>query len=262
MTGNQIANYIKSTPDTEKAVLLYGNDEHEIYWLGIPEHTAFRSNIYLIKSGSQALIVDPGHQAYFERVRHRVAQIMDPAQVCGLIICHQDPDVAASMTDWLRFNPKLQILTSPRTQVLLPYYGTGSYTWHDIVEEPFFTFSNDKRIRFVEAPFLHFAGAFTSYDETSGFLMSGDVWAAIQLEWQLVTNDFEEHRSVLDLFHLDYMASNIACRGFVESLRPLQINAILPQHGSIIDSSDIPAALAYLESLTCGTDIIYPHITA
>ncbi|MCP3666507.1 MAG: MBL fold metallo-hydrolase [Gammaproteobacteria bacterium] len=262
MANNHISDYRQPDYDKEKQVLLYDHEDHEIYWLGIQEHTAFRSNIYLIKSGDQAIIVDPGHRAYFKKIYQQVEQIIDPSLVCGLILCHQDPDVAASMPDWLTVNPELQVLTSPRTQVLLPYYGTSNYAWHDVVEEPFFTFSNGKRLRFIEAPFLHFSGAFTTYDITSSFLMSGDVWAAIQLEWSLVVDNFEEHKTVLDLFHVDYMASNIACRGLVEKLRTLQINAILPQHGSIIDSSDVPAALAYLETLVCGTDIIYPHITS
>ncbi len=44
MTDNHIADYLKPNSDTEKPVLLYGNEEHEIYWLGIQEHTAFQSN--------------------------------------------------------------------------------------------------------------------------------------------------------------------------------------------------------------------------
>ncbi len=260
MATNKIADYLQPNFDTKDIVMLYEADEHQIYWLGIQEYTAFRSNVYLIKSGDQAIIVDPGHRAFFEKVYQRVEQIMDPMQVCGLIICHQDPDVAASMPDWLQINPDMQILTSPRTQVLLPYYGTGKYAWHDIVTEPFFAFSNGKGLRFIEAQFLHFSGAFTTYDETSSFLFSGDVWAAIQLEWNLVIKDFEEHQSSLDLFHIDYMASNKACRGFVEKIRKYKINALLPQHGSIINSTDVPAALTYLEELICGTDILYPHL--
>ncbi|MCG8026058.1 MAG: MBL fold metallo-hydrolase [Candidatus Thiodiazotropha endolucinida] len=182
MKGNHIAEYRDVDPDTERPVLLYSDEVHEIYWLGIPEHTAFRSNIYLIKSGEEAIIVDPGHQAYFEKTRERVAQVVDPAMVSGLIICHQDPDVAASMPQWLEVNPEMAVLTTPRTQVLLPYYGVGKYHWHDVVEEPSYTFKSGKRIHFTEAPYLHFAGAFTSFDESSGFLFSGDIWAAIQLD--------------------------------------------------------------------------------
>ncbi|PVV18697.1 MAG: hypothetical protein B6D74_16010 [gamma proteobacterium symbiont of Ctena orbiculata] len=261
MKGNHIAEYRYVDPDTKNPVLLYSDEVHEIYWLGIPEHTAFRSNIYLIKSGEEALIVDPGHQAYFEKTRSRVKQIMDPARVSGLIICHQDPDVAASITQWLQLNPAMQIITSPRTNVLLPYYGASDYRWHNVVDDSSFIFKSGRRIKFIEAPFLHFAGAFTSFDESSGFLLSGDIWAAIQLEWRLIVDDFEQHASVLDLFHLDYMGSNIACRGYVEKLQDYRIDAILPQHGSIIDSANVESALLYLDSLICGTDIIYPHLT-
>ncbi len=261
MNGNHIAEYRNIDPDTKSPVLLYGDKAHEIYWLGIPEHTAFRSNIYLIRSGDEALIVDPGHQAYFEKTLERVSQIMDPAQVSGLIVCHQDPDVAASITQWINRNPLTKIITSPRTNVLLPYYGARDYHWHNVVDDSSYSFKSGKQIHFIEAPFLHFAGAFASYDESSGFLLSGDIWAAIQLEWRLIVNDFEDHEPVLDLFHLDYMASNLACRGFVEKLANYRLNAILPQHGSIIDSANIQNALRYLDSLVCGTDIIYPHLT-
>jgi flavorubredoxin len=260
MSGNWISAHRELNPDTSHPVLLYNHENHQIYWLGIPEHTAFRSNTYLLKSGDQALLFDPGHRAYFGRVLERVKQIIDPNQILGIVLCHQDPDVAASIVDWLQFNPGLPILTTPRTHILLPYYGNGDYNWHDISADPSVTFSNGHKVKFIQAPFLHFAGAFASYDEKSGFLFSGDVWAAIQLEWRLVVENFEAHLEDLDIFHKEYMASNIACRGFVDKLRPLQINAILPQHGSIIDSPDMAAALTYLETLQCGTDIIYPHL--
>jgi len=261
MSGNIIEKYRDSSPDYGDAILLYADNSHEVYWLGIPEDTAFRSNTYLIKSGDEAIIVDPGHRSYFDRVFKRVSHIIDPSHVSGLILCHQDPDVAASMFDWLNVNPDLKIMSSPRTNVLLPYYGGGEYTFYNVVEEPVYRFSSGHEIEFVEAPFLHFAGAFASFDRTSQFLLSGDIWAAIQTDWKLVVDNFDEHQTYLDIFHLDYMASNIACKGFVEKVRPLSPKAILPQHGSIIIGDDVKAALDYLDEIQCGTDIVYPHLS-
>jgi len=261
MSKNLIEKYHNASPDANDAILLFSDNSHEIYWLGIPENTAFRSNTYLIKSGDEAIIVDPGHRAYFDRVFERVSKIIDPSRISGLILCHQDPDVAASMLDWLNVRPDLKIISSPRTNVLLPYYGGGEYAFYDVVEQPVYRFSTGHEIEFVEAPFLHFAGAFTSFDRTSHFLFSGDIWAAIQTEWQLIVNDFEEHETYLDIFHLDYMASNIACRGFVEKVRPLSPKALLPQHGSIIGGDDVKAALDYLDQIQCGTDMVYPHLS-
>ncbi len=240
--------------------VLFQEGDHAVYWLGVVEETAFRCNVYLIRSADEAIIVDPGNRNFFEAVKDRVAQIMNPMDVTGMILCHQDPDVGASMVDWLAFNPKIRVFTSPRTNVLLPYYGTGAYDYYDVVEYAEYPFSNGRTLQFVEAPFLHFPGAFATFDPASGFLFSGDVWAALDIDWNLVVEDFGEHRMALDLFHKDYMASNIAARGFVNRIKDLPIKAILPQHGSIITGKDVPAALDYLNRLRCGLDIIYPEL--
>jgi len=246
--------------DMNSPTALYRQNGHEIYWLGIAQETTFRCNTYLIRNGDQALLVDPGNRSHFTLVRDRVAQIMDPASITGLVLCHQDPDVAASMCDWLEQSPHACVYTTPRTQVLLPHYGCDDYRYVDVTAAPKLTLPSGAKLRFIEAPFLHFPGAFVTYDEHARYLFSGDIWAALDIEWKLVVDDFEHHREMMDLFHLDYMASNVATRGFVRRLDGLDIRAILPQHGSIIPSSHIPAALEYLRELHCGTDIAYPDL--
>jgi len=56
------------------------------------------------------------------------------------------------------------------------------------------------------------------------------------------------------------MASGKASRGFIDRIKDLEIEAILPQHGSIIPNEFVPMALDYLTRLHCGTDVIYPDI--
>jgi len=91
-------------------------------------------------------------------------------------------------------------------------------------------------------------------------MFSGDIWAALDIDWSLIVKDFDAHADKMDLFHKDYMASNIAARGFVESIENLTINAIFPQHGSIISGDYVVPALDYLRNLKCGTDIIYANL--
>ncbi|MEW6131578.1 MAG: MBL fold metallo-hydrolase [Pseudomonadota bacterium] len=239
---------------------LYRDNGHAIYWLGIPEVTAFRCNVYLIHDGNEAILVDPGSKGFFGQVRERVAQILPPEKVSGMVLCHQDPDVAASMVDWLDLNPSMRVFTTPRTQVLLPHYGRSGYDYYDVAERPEFALPSGKVLRFIAAPFLHFPGAFVTYDVASRYLLSGDIWAALDLDWTLTVQSFEEHIPKMNLFHLDYMASNIATRGFVNSLDGLAIDAILPQHGSIIGGEHVSAALDYLRNIRCGLDIIYADL--
>ena len=159
-----------------------------------------------------------------------------------MIFCHQDPDVAASITDWLELNPDIKVMTTPRTNVLLPFYGKSEYQFFDVTEKEF-VFKTGNKLRFIESPFLHFPGAFTTYDETSKFLFSGDIFAALDIEWSLVVEDFNIHKMAMDLFSKDYFASNIATKGYAMKIEPMDIEAILPQHGSIIPKKfvkDIP----------------------
>ena len=79
-------------PGGEKPFLLAEAGNHKIYWLGIPEDNAFRTNTYLVIDNNEALLIDPGNRSYFNFIRDRVAMITDPASVYGMVLCHQDPD--------------------------------------------------------------------------------------------------------------------------------------------------------------------------
>jgi flavorubredoxin len=248
------------TVDTTAPTPLYQDTDHEIFWLGIADESSFRCNVYLLRDGDQALLVDPGSRPFYRQVCERVAQIMAPEAITGVIACHQDPDVAASLVDWLEVVPSLRVYTTPRTDVLLPHHGTGPYEVWDVAAEPVLTLPSGAHLRFIEAPFMHSPGAFATYDDKSGFLFSGDIWAALDLDWKLFVESFSSHRSKLDLFHIDYMASNVAARGFVNRLADIDIRAILPQHGSIIGAEHVADALEYLRTLRCGLDIVYADL--
>ncbi len=259
---NLLSNYKTKNISTNNPILLFEDGGHKLYWLGIDEDTAFRCNVYMICNDDEYIIVDPGNRNYFEKVKDKVAQVTDPKNVTALILSHQDPDVGASFVDWLEFNKDITIISSARANVLLPHYGISDYNFYDISQNNLYKFKSGKVLEFIEAPFLHFAGAFTTLDKISNFLFSGDIWAALDIDWKLVVDedDFILHETYMDLFHIDYMASNIAARGFVRRLNGKVIDAILPQHGSLINSVSVQDALNYLENLQCGTDIIYSDL--
>lgn len=246
--------------DARSPVLLYNKGDHEIYWLNNNQQSAFRCNTYLIRDGEECLLVDPGGRPHFPLVRSQVEQLLPTERVTGMIISHQDPDVAASMVDWLALNPHIRVFTHPRMHVLLPHYGVEDYTLFLAETHSDYTFPSESRLKFFEAPFLHSPGAIATYDDQSKFLFTSDIWAAVDSEWQLIVTEFERHKPKMDLFHLDYMANNRAARGFVQTIGHLQIEAILPQHGSVITREDVPKALDYLREMRCGADLYYADL--
>jgi diguanylate cyclase (GGDEF)-like protein/PAS domain S-box-containing protein len=245
-------------PDTGKAVLLFRQERHTVYWIGIMEETAFRCNTYLVTDGEEGLLIDPGGRQSFEEIRARVESVLPANRLLGLVMSHQDPDVAASMYDWLKLRPELEIFATPRTHILLSYYCQKKYLSRDIEKNRYVTFKNGNQLHFIPAPFLHFPGAVTTFDPVSGYLFSGDVWAALEVEQEFIVSDFKYHAAKMDLFHKDYMACNKAAKGFTTCLMQRDIKAILPQHGSLIPEHLVQDAITYLRNLQCGLDLIYP----
>lgn len=188
----QASDFSQVAIDVQRPTELFSDGAHQVFWLGIDDETAFRCNVYLIRDGDMAILVDPGSRAFFSAVKERVAQIMDPQRITGMVLCHQDPDVAASMVDWIDMNPKIQVLSTWRTHVLLPHYGRLVYNAFDVADQTRLPLLSGTHLRFIEAPFLHFPGAFVTYDSASRFLFSGDIWAALDMNWKLTVESFDE----------------------------------------------------------------------
>jgi len=257
----RVEELLRKTPDLSKPVLLYDSDSHKVAWVGSVEPTLFRCNAYLVMAGGFNVLIDPGGLQHFEQVKERVSHFVSPKEITHVVAHHQDPDVIGSIPKWLELNPELTIITTPRTKVLLPYYGfdASKVKWLDVssLDDTMVEFGNGSVLLFLSAPFLHFPDAFVTYDSGSRILFSGDIFAAIQQEWNLVVDDFERHRQEMTYFHIYYMASNKALRYFLKKIRPFKIDAIAPQHGSIIPEKFVPDAVDFLENLKCGTDLLY-----
>ena len=257
---NRIPDLARGRVDLERPVCLHDGD-HAVYWVGSEEPSPFRCNAYLIVDGEHRILLDPGSAVHhFPQVRRRVEQIVPLESLTHIVVHHQDPDLCDSLPAWLELVPELRIVTTPRVRVLLPYYGfPADVAWLDVSPEDSTTLDlAGGSLVFITAPFLHFPEAFVTYDETSGFLFTGDIGAAIEKDWSLVVTDWERHWQAMIPFHIFYMASNKALRGFLKKIEPFEIEALCPQHGSIIPKEHVGAAIENLRSLPCGLDLLYP----
>lgn len=259
---NHIDSYVGKQVGGAGPVCLFDDGSHAVYWVGSQEDTPFRCNAYLIVDGDIRVLFDPGSMMHhFEQVRARVATIVPPESVTHIVLHHQDPDLCDSIPGWLGIAPNATLVCTPRTRVLLPYYGfSHSVNWLDVspMDNTVLQLPSGSVIAFITSPFLHFPEACVTYDERTGFLLSSDIGAAIEPDWKLVVDDFEAHWKAMVPFHVFYMASSRALKGFCDKIAPFPINAILPQHGSIIPANHVKTAIARLRELPCGIDLLYP----
>lgn len=222
-----------------------------IYWVGgSAQDGGLHCNPYLIVDGDEGVLIDPGSVLDFEDVYENVCSIISLEKIKYVILHHQDPDFCSAVPLFEKAGAKFEIVTHWRTQTLVKYYGIQS-NYYIINENEFkLTLASGRTLGFVLTPYLHFPGAFTSYDYQSRILFSSDLFGAFSYEWSLYAKG--DYIEKMKTFHEHYMPANSIIRPVMELFLGMEINMIAPQHGSII-KENIIAHIKELRDLECGT---------
>lgn len=222
-----------------------------IYWVGgMAQDGGLHCNPYLIVDGDEGILIDPGSVLDFEDVYENVCNIIPLEKVKYVILHHQDPDFCSAVPLFEKAGARFEVVTHWRTQTLVKYYGIQS-DYYIINENNFeLKLSSGRTLEFVLTPYLHFPGAFTTYDSQTKILFSSDLFGAFSYEWSLYAE--EDYLEKMKTFHEHYMPANSILRPVMETFLGMDITMIVPQHGSIIKGNVVPHIKA-LRDLECGT---------
>ncbi|MDO9230802.1 MAG: response regulator [Syntrophales bacterium] len=226
-----------------------------IYWVGSHDpKELFHCNPYLLVDGEEAVLFDPGGVTDYSEVARKVFSIVKPAQIRYVVLHHQDPDLCASapLLEEAIDHGQMKIVAHSRASVLIGYYGIESEFYLVDKNHYSLTLKSGRILRFLTTPFCHFPAAIVTYDEREKVLFSSDLFGAISPGWSLFAKEGYEER--MRVFHVGYMASTRHLSKVMERMATLDLEMILPQHGSIIPKEMIPGCIDFLKSLPCGID--------
>ncbi|WKY46183.1 diguanylate cyclase [Eubacteriaceae bacterium ES2] len=221
-----------------------------IFWVGKHDkESGLNCNPYLIIDQNEAVLFDAGSVLDFDAVFENVLSLIPLEKLKYIVLHHQDPDLCSAVPLFEKAGANFQIVTHWRTQTLLKYYGITS-NYYMINENDYQLRLNSGRIlSFIMTPYLHFPGAFTTFEAQTKTLFSSDLFGAFSLDWTLYAGaDYSEK---MKTFHEHYMPSNIIIRPVMETFLNMEIEMIAPQHGSIIDKN-IQEHIKILRDLECG----------
>ncbi len=88
----------------------------------------------------------------------------------------------------------------------------------------------ESKIIAVPAHFLHSVGNFQFYDPIAKILFSGDMGASMVEDASIPLTDFAAHIPAMKGFHQRYMCSNKVIRLWVNMVRSMDVEMIVPQH--------------------------------
>lgn len=226
-----------------------------IWWVGhLLEGDPFQCHVYLIENGDQSLLLDPGSVLTFRHTLAKIEKIVPFTSIRYFLCHHQDPDITAALPliDRMVSRKDAVVVSHGRAIALLKHYG---------LDMPFLCVEKDGNWRldlggrvldFILTPYLHFPGAFCSYDRESKTLFSSDLFGGFTEVPQLFATGEGYFRNIV-LFHEPYMPSRDILFHGLTRLEAYDIHRIAPQHGSIVPQELVRYMFRHLKELECGT---------
>jgi flavorubredoxin len=213
------------------------------------------TNEYIITSGDEAILLDPGGVEIFPQALTAVSTIIDIRKIKAYFCSHQDPDIMSSLALWLTLTPDAKIYLPWLWSGFVAHFG-GEFVknFHLLPDEGGSVELGGKTFQFIPAHHCHSAGNFHFFDPEARILFSGDIGAALLPREQsdIFVQDFTKHVTYMEKFHRRWMPSQDALRIWVERVRKLKPRMICPQHGAIFMNENVKNLLDWLEDLEVG----------
>lgn len=228
----------------------------EIFWVGFNEKDSnLHCNPYLLIDKEDIVFFDPGSFPDFPTIMRKVLDIVRPENISLIVASHQDPDVCGNIAivEDVIANKALKIAAHSNTARLIQHYGLVSDLYRVDEHDLRYRLKSGRELTFIHTPYLHSPGAIVTYDKKTKSLFTSDLFGAVSKEWSLFAED--DFLPPMAEFHQLYMPSNAILRPVLERLERLEIDRILPQHGSVLEGDQVPQAIAMLKELPCGIDL-------
>ena len=221
---------------------------------------AVQANQFLIIDEEHSALIDPGGDMTYSRLFVEICNLTSVKGLDYIIASHQDPDIVASLNKWLS-GTEAKIVVPELWERFIPHFTRPGKSDNRVIAMP------DKgtnlllgsiQLKALPAHFLHSEGNFQFYDPVSKILFSGDMGANLgpQSDLGKEVKKLSDIMPYMNGFHKRYMCSNKAGRFWVNMVRQLDINLIVPQHGRALSGKAIPEFLSYIENLQCGLDLM------
>lgn len=252
----------------DKANILFQHDGHQcIQFCDLVTGEGIQANQFLIIDQGRAALIDPGGDLTFTPLNIELGKRVNVHDLEYIFASHQDPDIIASLPRWM-MHTRCQVVTSRLWSRFLPHLAS-SFVTQQMAESlsqritalpdegaaiPF----GRHHILALPAHFLHSVGNFQFYDPVSKILFSGDMGASlIETDAHKPVEDFDAHVPSMKGFHQRYMASNKACKLWANMVSQLDVQMMVPQHGSpFVGKAMVHRFLDWIRDLPCGLDLM------
>ena len=201
----------------------------------IPNGVSYNSYLLLDKKTVLFDTVDwDACRQFLENVEH----VLNGRDLDYLVINHMEPDHGASIEEILLRYPKVKIISTEKSFLLMHQFGFNVDGRTEEVKEGDTRCFGKHTITFVEAPMVHWPEAMVSFDVTNGVLFSADAFGSFgALDGKLFNDEVDFDRDWLDDARRYY--TNIVgkygphVQALLKKAGTIDIKVICPLHGLV-----------------------------
>ena len=247
------------------SIVFYNTDDHKCIGFTklVKGKGGVQANQFAISHGDAGMLLDPGGNLTYRTLLGEMAEYFLPSNLRYIFASHQDPDIVASVNGWLLIT-EADILVAEEWLRFIPHFCLKDITNGRLISIPYEGMEIElggSPLQIIPAHYLHTVGMFQVYDPVSKILFSSDIGASLVSDddAQKVWTDFDAflHAGSGEAFHKHYMCGNKACRIWVDTVRGLDIEWMVPQHGASFKGKEmINTFLDWFEELECGVDLL------
>ncbi len=239
-----------SSADTDHAVEI----GQQVWWVGhyLPDDV-FQCHVYLIENGRNSILIDPGSALTFAHTLKKIEEVVPFSHIRYFICHHQDPDItgALGVIDQMISRDDALLVTHWRAEALLKHYALQHLSFWRVEDNNWKLELGDRTLHFIFTPYMHFPGAFCTFEDKDHILFSSDIFGGFTEKWELFARD-ESYFEALKPFHEHYMPSRDILQHGLSRMQRHPIRMIAPQHGSIIPEDLVEFMFERLKGLECG----------
>lgn len=205
-------------------------------------------NAYLVRGAGGAAVIDTVKEEFADDFFTRLEAVARYDEITAVVLNHLEPDHTGALPELMRRAPQAHIYVSMRGLKLL------QAVLKDDLERYAYTLTNtgdscalgDRRLSFVNTPYLHWPDTQCTFLEDARLLFSGDVFGCHFCDVRLYNDLVGDFR-----FSFEYYFKHIM-RPFkrwvleaVDKIEPLEPVLIAPAHGPILRDNPMDYVRSY-----------------
>lgn len=216
-----------------------------VYWVGVkdwnrrifdalitlPKGTSY--NAYLIMGDGSNALIDTVNPGFEEDLHAKIRMITNPKDINYVIMNHAEPDHGGAIPYMMKIAPDAKLVTTGRgAKLAQTFYGVPQERIKTVVDGETLSLGG-KRLRFIEAPMLHWPETMFTYVEEDGILFPCDFFGS-HLAMGVYNDEVEDLLVHAQRYWAEIMMPfRVMAQKALEKLKPLNIQMIAPSHGPI-----------------------------